>query len=126
MPGFLAAIPWLKLLTAAPPTITAAAKLVGAVKGQSRPQAKPGPQPRAQATPELTELRNDLTDLRHDQTELQDRFATLEANVGSQTEWIAQFTGHYKALLRWVLVMALALFVTGGVAIAGLVVALLR
>ena len=102
MVGFLAGVPWLKLVTVVPAAMNAAAKLYEIVKG-------PGP---SRPTQDLTGL--------------QKRLDVIEGYQETQTELMVQLTQHHAALLRWLLVMTLALVVMGGVAIAGLVVALLR
>ena len=102
MVGFLAGVPWLKLVTVVPAAVNAAAKLYDSVRGRTR----------SRPTQDLTGL--------------QKRLDAIEADQETQTELMAQLTQHHAALLRWLLVLTLALVVMGGVAIAGLVVALLR
>ena len=60
-----------------------------------------------------------------DLTGLQKRLDTIEGHQETQTELMAQLTQHYAALLRWLLILTIALAVIGGLAIAGLVVAIL-
>ena len=102
MVGFLAGVPWLKLITVAPPMMNAAAKLLESVKGRVR-----------------TRPTQDLTGL-------QQRLDTIEGHQETQTELMAQLTQHHVALLRWLLMLTLAFAVIGGIAIAGLVIAILR
>ena len=102
MVGFLAGVPWLKLITVAPPMMNAAAKLLDTVKGRARPRAT------------------------QDLTGLQKRLDTIEGHQETQTELMAQLTQHHAALLRWLLMLTLAFAVIGGLAIAGLAIALLR
>ena len=102
MVGFLAGVPWLKLVTVVPAAVNAAAKLYDGVRGR----------PRSQPTQDLTRLLK--------------RLDAIERDQETQTELITQLTQHHAVLLRWLLVLTLALVVIGGVAIAGLVVALLR
>ena len=98
MVGFLAGVPWLKLVTVVPAAMNAATKLYDSVRGR----------PRSQPTQDLTKL--------------QKRLDAIEGYQETQTE----LTQHHAVLLRWLLVLTLSLVVMGGVAIAGLVVALLR
>ena len=102
MVGFLAGVPWLKLVTVVPAAMNAATKLYDSVRGR----------PRSQPTQDLTGL--------------QKRLDAIEGYQETQTELMAELTQHHAVLLRWLLVLTLALVVMGGVAIAGLVVALLR
>ncbi len=102
MAGFLAGIPWLKLITAAPPMMNATTKLLETVKG--RVHARPA----------------------QDFTGLQKRLDTIEGHQETQAELMAQLTQHHAALLRWLLMLTLAFAVIGGIAIAALVIAILR
>ena len=102
MVGFLAGVPWLKLVTVAPQLVNTVTKLYEIVKG-------PGP---SRPTQDLTGL--------------QKRLDAIEGYQETQTELMVQLTQHHAALLRWLLVLTLALVVMGGIAITGLIVALLR
>ena len=102
MVGFLAGVPWFKLIAVAPPMMNAAAKLLDTVKGRARPQTT------------------------QDLTALQKRLDTIEGHQETQTELMAQLTQHHAALLRWLLMLTLAFAVIGGLAIAGLIIAILR
>ena len=90
-------------------------------------------------TPDTTE---NTVPLRPDSVlaELQNRVYVLESNEEAQAELIARMTDYQKAqaevvaqvtknqaaLVRWGLVLALAVIFLGGIAVAALVVALLR
>ena len=121
----LAKVPWLKLINAA-----------GIMKGlhesmKSRPQ-KPPAQGAANAADiptshtDVTELQKRLGTVEVDVTELQERLGTVEANEETQAELTGQMIRHEEALLRRLIVLTLASAVTGAVAIAALVIAVLR
>ena len=94
---------------------------------------------RRERTPDTTE---NTVPLRPDSVlaELQKRVYVLESNEEAQAELIARMTDYQKAqaevvaqvtksqaaLVRWGLVLALAVIFLGGIAVAALVVALLR
>lgn len=102
MVGFLAGVPWLKLVTVAPQLVNTVTKLYEIVKG-------PGP---SRPTQDLTGL--------------QKRLDAIERDQETQSELMAQLAQHNAALLRWLIVLILVSVVLSGVAIAGLVVAILR
>lgn len=102
MVGLLAGVPWLKLITVAPPMMNAAAKLLESIKGRVRPRYT------------------------QDLAGLQKRLDAIESHQETQTELMAQLTQHHAALMRWLVMLTLAFAVIGGLAIAGLVIAILR
>ena len=74
----------------------------------------------------VTGLQQRLGTLETGVTELQGRLDTLEANEKSQDEWLAQIEKHETVLLRGLIVLILASVATGAVAIAALVMTVLR
>ena len=116
-PGFLflTSVPWTELVRAAPKMMDSAVKLY-----QSLSERKP------RRAPQGTSKVDDIPALRADVTELQERLDTLEDNNEAQAELITQMTRHEAGLLRWLIVLAFTSVVTGVIAIAAIVVAVLQ
>lgn len=110
----LAAVPWREIVTAVPRVMETAVDVYDSVRGQRRP--RPG---RIAAGP------NDLGALRGDLVKLEERVDSLEGRSEVQAELIAQMTRHDAALLRWLIVLTLVLFVTVAVAAVAIVFAIL-
>ena len=110
----LAAVPWTELIKAAPKMMDSAVKLYENMSGRQPRRPSRG-----------TNKVDDIPALREDLTELQKHLDMLENNDKAQADLIAQMTRHQAALTRWLIMLTLTSVVTGIVAIAALVVAVL-
>ncbi len=59
-------------------------------------------------------------------TDIQERLDAQEANAESQAELIVQLTNHNAALVRWLPILVIVSVISGGVAIAALLLAILQ
>lgn len=85
-------------------------------------ESKGTPLRRSSLEDEVIELRTRLRTL----GALEPRVNTLEAHEESQAQLIAQMTQYGAALLRWIILVAVVSVVAGGIAIAALIVTVLR
>ena len=74
---------------------------------------------------EVAELQKHRGTIEADVTELQERLGTVETNEETQAELFGRMIRHEEALLRGLIVLMLTSVVTGAVAIAALVIAVL-
>lgn len=107
----LAAVPWREIVTAVPRVMETAVDVYDTVRGQKRPRS-------ARRASGPGDLSKDLQDL-------EERVDSLEGRSEVQAELIAQMTRHDAALLRWLIVLTLVLFVTVAVAAVAIVLAIL-
>ena len=118
-----------KILASAPKLLKGA-ELVGAALGLYKSitdrQQKPPTPGITQAETDGAELQKRLGTLEADVNKLHERVGTLEANAETQAELIVHIARHEAALLRGLTVLAVALVVTSAIAIAALVIAVLR
>ena len=73
----------------------------------------------------VTNVRERLDALQEQFLAVDERLDALESVVESQAELIVQLTNHNATLARWVLILAIALAITSGVAIASLLLTIL-
>ena len=102
------------VLNATPKILEASVKIYDRVRG------RPPRIPRNQGEPDGPSV------LRTDVTELEERVASLESTDEEQAALLTRVTQHNAALVRWLLILTLASALFGGIAIAGLVVAIVR
>ena len=81
----------------------------------------PKPPPQTQDTTN----REEIQVLRAQVEQLQERLDTQEENAEAQAELIVQLARHNASLVRWLLLMAIGLALSSGVAIAALILAFL-
>ena len=116
MPAFgFAAMAGIELIKLAPRLVDEGRKVYESVRGRPRPQASQTP---AKSVTILS--------LRSTVEHIQERLEAQEAHNESQAELVARITRYQAALLRWLFWLTLFSVATGAVALAAILVAVLR
>ena len=105
----------LELIKVAPKLIEEGRKVYESVRDRPRPQ-----------TPQVPAKSVTLLTLRSTVADLQEHLEAIEAHEESQAELIARMTRFQAAILRWLFWLALFSVATGALALAALLVAVLR
>ena len=116
MPAYgFAAMAGLELIKLAPRLVEEGRRVYESVRGRPRSQA-----------PKTPAKSVTILSLRSTVENLQERLEALEAHNESQAELIARITRYQAALLRWLFWLTLFSVATGAVALAAILVAVLR
>ena len=119
----MASVPWKEVITTAPKVMDSGLRLYESVRNRNRTRPTQGTDPEIDSLPEL----------RREMRGIQDRLGALEGNEVEQAELISQMAKQEEALLRGMqtmssrlIVLCWALAVMSAVAVAALLVALLK
>ena len=104
-----------ELIKIAPRLVDEGRKVFESIRGRPRPQAPTTP------AESVT-----ISSLRSTVENLQERLEALEAHNESQAELLAHITRYQAALMRWLFWLTLFSVATGALALAAILVAILR